>query len=72
MSNSKLSSIDTLWNAIPEDVKLKMPFGIYEDVWIKHKNEIENAFDIGVNAYYDLNSPSNCEQYYNETYGGNK
>jgi predicted metal-dependent peptidase len=37
-----------------------------------HKEEIENAFDIGVNSYYDLNSPSNWEQYYNETYGGNK
>jgi hypothetical protein len=44
----------------------------FEQAKAMHKEEIENAFDIGVNSYYDLNSPSNWEQYYNETFGGSK
>jgi hypothetical protein len=36
-----------------------------------HKEEIKSAFDVGGDSYYDLNVPSNSEQYYNETFGGN-
>lgn len=47
-STTNLSSIDILWNAIPDDAKSKMPFGIYEDVWAKHNQETkitENTSD---------------------------
>lgn len=40
-----LSSIDILWNAIPDDAKLKMPHGIYEEVWAMHRQEIIDAVD---------------------------
>jgi hypothetical protein len=34
------------------------------------KEQIEQAFEIGADSYYDLRQPSSCIQYYNETYGG--
>lgn len=62
----KLSSIDTLWNAIPEDVKQKMPFGIYEDVFGMHYSEIKNSYKKGYEdrdfSYFDP------ECYYSETF----
>ena len=33
-----------------------------------HKQEIESAFDIGADTYYDLDLPSNGEDYYYETF----
>jgi hypothetical protein len=36
------------------------------------REQIEQAFEIGADSYYDLRQPSSCIQYYNETYGGNK
>jgi len=35
------------------------------------KKQIINAFIIGTDSYYDIR-PANGEQYYNETYGGEK
>jgi hypothetical protein len=55
-SKINLSSIDILWNAIPDDAKSKMPFGIYEDVWAKHNQETkitENTSD-GYHTFKDL------------------
>jgi hypothetical protein len=36
------------------------------------REQIEQAFEIGSDSYYDLRQPSSCIQYYNETYGDNK
>jgi hypothetical protein len=55
-STTNLSSIDILWNAIPDDAKSKMPFGIYEDVWAKHNQETkitENTSD-GYHTFKEL------------------
>jgi predicted metal-dependent peptidase len=78
MSNNKQSSVEWLQAIVKDmianggDSDLHAVLSHIEQAKAMHKEEIENAFDIGVNSYYDLNSPSNWEQYYNETYGGNK
>jgi len=70
MSNNKQSSVEFILNNIHLKDSLKWQ-DIIEQAKAMHNKEIEKAFDNGVNAYYDINSPSNWEQYYNETYGGN-
>jgi hypothetical protein len=75
MSNKKQSSIELFAIALYEGGYLQGNGDEINELLEQHKaiheEEIENAFDIGVNAYYDLNSPSNREQYYNEKFGGN-
>ena len=70
MSNNKQSSVEFILNNIHLKDSLKWQ-DIIEQAKAMHNKEIEKAFDNGVNAYYDINSPSNWEQYYNETFGGN-
>ena len=67
----KLSSIDTLWNAIPDDAKLKMPFGIYEEVWNLHKQDIIEAHcDGAFHTDWDESTDvlENAQDYYSETF----
>jgi hypothetical protein len=47
-------------------------FELLEQAKEMEKEQIEQAFEIGADSYYDLRQPSSCIQYYNETYGGNK
>lgn len=69
MSNNKKSSIDVLWNAIPDEAKLNMPFGTYEIVSRLFEEEIKDAFNAGdCNGTFET---INRQQYYNQTYGDN-
>ena len=45
---------------------------LLEQAKAMHKAEIMEAYETGSDTYYDLNLPSNSEQYYKQTYGGNK
>jgi hypothetical protein len=69
MSNNSVEWLfQKLWDT-PKD-KLNW-YAIAAQAKAMHKEEIKSAFDVGGDSYYDLNVPSNSEQYYNETFGGN-
>ena len=68
MSNNKQSSIDYLLDHLHYKDSLKWA-EVIEQAKAMHKEEIKDA-------YYDGSKDfpiheSTCEQYYNETYGGN-
>jgi hypothetical protein len=69
------TSVDYLWNLIPPDIQnmIEKQFNGYE----KAKEMEEGAIIVSWHKGYDNQSPmideNNCgQQYYNETYGGNK
>ena len=77
MTNNKQSSVEWLVKELNQKIDF-IPMNRWDEIKeviekakAMHNKEIEKAFDNGVNAYYDINSPSNWEQYYNETFGGN-
>lgn len=72
MSDNKTSSIDVLWNAIPNEAKLNMPFGAYEIVSRIHKEEMKNSYWAGIDDHLNPNKMPNSEGYYELTFGGNK
>lgn len=73
-NNKKQSSVDFIHDSLIkyigfEDIESTKIFDkIFEQAKAMHKEEIESAFDVGCQVYYNLNVPSNSEQYYNETY----
>lgn len=70
MSNDKKTSIDVLWNAIPDETKLNMTVEVYKTVLRIHEQEITDAHTTGYiigKANKDIYEP---EQYYKETFGG--
>jgi hypothetical protein len=69
-----MTAVDILWDMIPKDTQnyIIKQFNGLEKAKEMEKEQIEQAFEIGADSYYDLRQPSSCIQYYNETYGGNK
>jgi len=81
MSNNKQSSVDYLINELNRIQELYygqsiIPIEVITKAKAMHKEEIEEAFANGVYDEYEYhinNEPrKNTEQYYSETFGGNK
>jgi hypothetical protein len=81
MTNNKKSSVDFLWNQLPEILKFTVDtetalklLEAFEQAKEMHKNEIIEAFDEGqeYEYQYHINSTPkfDSETYYIETFGG--
>jgi hypothetical protein len=70
MSNERQTAVEWLLNEWPI-LKSELPHWLIEQAKEMEKEQIKNAHNEGYGSGYmdDLKSP---EQYYNETYGGNK
>jgi hypothetical protein len=51
---------------------LQLHNDLFYNVAKMEKKQIIYAFEIGSDCTYDLNLPTSAEQYYEQTYGGNK
>jgi hypothetical protein len=69
MSDKKQSSVEWLVEKIQQANPSFKFDALKRQAKAMHREEIENAFDVGSDSYYDLSNPSNSEDYYNETYG---
>jgi hypothetical protein len=78
MSNEKQTAVEWLEKNMWEHIEYKPTLEIQrirkkiQQAKEMEKEQIEQAFEIGADSYYDLRQPSSCIQYYNETYGCKK
>jgi len=70
---SKQTAVKWLFEQLWEEPKDKFTwYALLKQAKEMEKEQIINAFEIGSDCIYDLNLPTSAEQYYNETYGGDK
>lgn len=82
MSNNKQSSVEWLQWALEHTIltheQTMQTIGLFEQAKAMHKEEIIHSFKKGCNIGVDVGSNHdwhegyNGEEYYNETFGGNK
>jgi hypothetical protein len=63
---------DLVTNRITGKQFMMLEIKLHSEAKEMEKEQIEQAFEIGADSYYDLRQPSSCIQYYKKTYGGNK
>jgi hypothetical protein len=74
MSNNKQSSVEWLWSFVEPSLTDAQKYFfsmIIEEAKAMHKEEHRQTANVVRQAIFDLNY-SSFDDYYNETYGGNK